>query len=179
MLYCSLGSQPVVSDVLKKSNLNTNSMLLDNVGDLSFKTLLLCLNTQFKDFFPPENQIQIYGGIVNVIHKVPFNIIRDKRNGTLFYDVLPLGKKLSTIYNGAKTKYERLALDFTKTTQNTSSVIFIRQMMDDSDNDTIELSDTLRWAYPACKFYLKHRYAGIQQSKCYDYWKRELCKQRM
>ena len=89
--------------------------------------------------------------------------------------MLPLGKKLSTIYSGAKIKYERLALDFTKTIQNTSSVIFIRQMMDDNDNDTIELSDTLKWVYPACKFYLKHRYAGMQPNKCYDYWKRELC----
>lgn len=175
MLYLSLGSQPVVSSVLQDCNLNRNSTIFDNVGDLSFKTLLLCLNTQSKDFFPPENQIQIYGGIVNVINKVPYNIIRDKRNGTLFYDVLPVGKKLNNVYNGAKIKYERLATDFTKTIQNTSSVIFIRQMMDDNDNDTIELSDTLKWVYPACKFYLKHRYAGIQPNKCYDYWKRELC----
>ena len=40
----------VVSSVLKDCNLNTNSTIFDNVGDLSFKTLLLCLNTQFKDF---------------------------------------------------------------------------------------------------------------------------------
>ena len=174
MLYCSLGSQPVVSSVLKDCNLNTSSTIFDNVGDLSFKTLLLCLNTQFKDFFPSENEIQIYGGIVNVINKIPYNIIRDKRNGTLFYDVLPVGKKLSTIYTGAKIKYERLALDFTKTIQNTSSAIFIRQMVDDNDNDTIELMDTLKWVYPNCKFYLKHRYAGIQLNKCYDYWKKDL-----
>ena len=45
-----LGSR-VVSSVLKDCNLNTNSTIFDNVGDLSFKTLLLCLNTQFKDFF--------------------------------------------------------------------------------------------------------------------------------
>ena len=110
-----------------------------------------------------------------MINGTPYTIVKDERNGTLFYDVLPLGKKLSTIYNGAKIEYERLALDFTKTIQNTSSVIFIRQMMDDNDNDTIELSDTLQWVYPACKFYLKHRYAGMQPYKCYDYWKRELC----
>ena len=84
MLYLSLGSQPVVSSVLKDCNLNTNSTIFDNVGDLSFKTLLLCLNTQFKDFFPPENQIKVYGGIVNVINNVPCNIIRDKRKETLF-----------------------------------------------------------------------------------------------
>ena len=72
MLYCSLGSQPVVSSVLKDCNLNTSSTIFDNVGDLSFKTLLLCLNTQFKDFFPSENEIQIYGGIVNVINKIPY-----------------------------------------------------------------------------------------------------------
>ena len=61
--------------------------------------------------------------------------------------MLPLGKKLSTIYNGAKTKYAYdLPIDFTKTIQNTSSVIFLRQMMD-NDNDTIELSDTLKWVY--------------------------------
>ena len=179
MLYCSLGSQPVVASVLKDCNLNTNSNIFDNVGDLSFDTLKLCLTQQFKNFFPTEDQIKVYGGVVNIINKTPYTIVKDERNGTLFYDVLPLGKKLSTIYNGAKTKYERLALDFTKTIQNTSSVIFIRQMMDDNDNDTIELSDTLNWIYPSCKFYLKHRYAGIQPSKCYDYWKRELCKQGM
>jgi len=175
MLYLSLGSQPVVSSVLKDCNLNTNSTIFDNVGDLSFKTLLLCLNTQFKDFFPLENQIQIYGGIVNVINKVPYYIIKDKRNGTLFYDVLPVGKKLNNVYNGAKIKYERLGTDFTKTIQNASSVIFIRQMEDDNDTNTIELLDTLKYVYPACKFYLKHRYAGIQSNTCYDYWKRELC----
>ena len=37
-------------------------------------------------------------------------------------------------------------------------------MMDDNDNDTIELSDTLKWVYPACKFYLKHRYAACNQT---------------
>ena len=175
MLYCSLGSQPVISSVLKDCNLNTNSMLFDNVGDLSYETLLWGLNNQFRNFFPAKDKIKIQNGAINLLGGNPYTIIKDERNGTLFYDVLPLGKKLSTIYNGAKTKYERLALDFTKTIQNTSSAIFIRQMMDDNDNDTIELSDTLKWVYPACKFYLKHRYAGIQPNKCYDYWKQELC----
>lgn len=175
MIYFSLGSQPVVSSVLKDCTLNINSMLLDNVGEYSFETLMGDLKSNFKNFFPPENQIKVYGGVVNVINGTPYTIVKDERNGTLFYDVLPLGKKLSTIYNGSKTKYERLAWDFTKTIQNTSSAIFIRQMMDDNDNDTIELSDTLKWVYPACKFYLKHRYAGMQPNKCYDYWKRELC----
>ena len=175
MLYCSLGSQPVISSVLKDCSLNTNTMLFDNVGDLSYETLLWCLNNQFRNFFPAKDKIKIQNGAINLLGGNPYTIIKDERNGTLFYDVLPLGKKLSTIYNGAKTKYERLALDFTKTIQNTSSAIFIRQMMDDNDNDTIELSDTLKWVYPACKFYLKHRYAGIQPNKCYDYWKQELC----
>ena len=175
MLYCSLGSQPVISSVLKDCSLNTNTMLFDNVGDLSYETLLWCLNNQFRNFFPAKDKIKIQNGAINLLGGNPYTIIKDERNGTLFYDVLPLGKKLSTIYNGAKTKYERLALDFTKTIQNTSSAIFIRQMMDDNDNDTIELSDTLKWVYPACKFYLKHRYAGVQPNKCYDYWKQELC----
>jgi hypothetical protein len=174
MIYLSLGSQPVVSSVLKDCALNTNTTLFDNVGDLSYETLLLCLNNQFKDFFPAEDKIKVQKGVINLLNGNAYTIIRDERNGTLFYDVLPLGKKLSTIYNGAKTKYERLALDFTKTIQNASSAIFIRQMMDDNDNDTIELSDTLKWVYPSCKFYLKHRYAGMQPNKCYDYWKREL-----
>ena len=143
MLYLSLGSQPVVSSVLKDCNLNTNSTIFDNVGDLSFKTLLLCLNTQFKDFFPSENQIQIYGGIVNVINKVPYYIIKDRRNGTLFYDVLPVGKKSGAIYNGAKTRYTKLASEYTKTIQTNSSIIFVRQMLDDNENDTIELKRTL------------------------------------
>lgn len=176
MIYLSLGSQPVVSSVLKDCALNTNTTLFDNVGDLSYETLLLCLNNQFKDFFPAEDKIKVQKGVINLLNGNAYTIIRDERNGTLFYDVLPLGKKLSTIYNGAKTKYERLALDFTKTIQNASSAIFIRQMMDDNDNDTIELSDTLKWVYPSCKFYLKHRYAGMQPNKCYDYWKRELCR---
>ena len=176
MLYLSLGSQPVVSSILKDCNLNTNSTIFDNVGDLSFKTLLLCLNTQFKDFFPPENQIQIYGGNVNVINKVPYNIIRDKRNGTSFYDVLPVGKKLNIVYNGAKTRYAKLALEYTKTIQTNSSIIFVRQMLDDNENDTIELMNTLKYVYPSCRFFLKHRYAGIAESKCYLYWKSDLCK---
>ena len=174
MLYCSLGSQPVVASVLKDCNLNTNSNIFDNVGDLSFDTLKFCLTQQFKNFFPTENQIKVYDGVVTVINKTPYKLVKDKKNGTLFYDVLPLGKKLSGIYNGAKTKYERLALDFTKTIQNTSSAIFIRQMMDDTDNDTTDLLDTLKWVYPSCKFYLKHRYAGMQLNKCYDYWKQDL-----
>lgn len=176
MLYLSFGSQPVVSSVLKDCNLNTNSTIFDNVGDLSFKTLLLCLNTQFKDFFPPENQIQIYGGIVNVINKVPYYIIKDKRNGTLFYDVLPVEKKLSAVYNGAKIKYNRFAMDFTKTIQNTPSVIFIRQMVDDNENDTLELNNTINYVYPSCKFFVKHKYAGNEESKCFDFWKNELCR---
>ena len=175
MLYLSLGSQPVVASVLKDCSLNTNNTLLDNVGEYSYESLLSDLNSQFGNFFPPESQIKIYGGTINIVNGTPYTIVKDKRNGTLFYDVLPIGKKLSTIYNGAKTKYERLAVDFTKTIQNTSSVIFIRQMVDDNDNDTIELSNTLKWVYPACKFYLKHRYAGMQPNKCYDYWKQELC----
>ena len=175
MIYLSLGSQPVVSSVLKDCSLNSKSMLFDNVGEYSFETLLINLRNNFKNFFPPENQIKVYGGVVNMINGTPYTIVKDMRNETLFYDVLPLGKKLSTIYNGAKTKYERLAVDFNKRIQNTSSVIFIRQMMDDNDNDTIELSDTLKYVYPAGKFYLKHRYAGMQPNKCYDYWKQELC----
>jgi len=176
MLYCSLGSQPVVASVLKDCNLNTNSNIFDNVGDLSFDTLKLCLTQQFNNFFPTENQIKVYGGAINIVNGTPYTIVKDQRNGTLFYDVLPIGKKLSTIYNGAKTKYEKLAVDFIKAIQNASSAIFIRQMMDDNDTDTIELSDTLKYVYPACKFYLKHRYAGIQPNKCYDYWKNELKK---
>ena len=176
MNYLSLGSQPVVSSVLKDCYLNTRTMLLDNVGEYSFETLLINLRNNFKNFFPPENQIKVYGGVVNMINGTPYTIVKDMRNETLFYDVLPVGQKLSTIYNGAKTKYERLALDFIQTIQNASSAIFIRQMMDDNDTDTIELSDTLKWVYPACKFYLKHQYAGIQPNKCYDYWKQELCK---
>lgn len=177
MLYLSLGSQPVVSSVLKDCNLNTNSMLLDNVGEYSFETLIENLKNNFNNFFPSENQIKVYGGVVNIVNGTPYTIVKDERNGTLFYDVLPLGKKLSTIYNGAKTKYKRLAIDFSKTIQNTSSAIFIRQMVDDNDTDTIELLNTLKYVYPACKFYLKHRYAGMQQNKCYDYWKEEFgCK---
>ena len=137
MLYLSLGSQPVVSSVLKDCNLNKNSMLLDNVGEYSFETLIENLKNNFKNFFPYENQIKVYGGVVNIVNGTPYTIVKDERNGTLFYDVLPLGKKLSTIYNGAKTKYTRLTIDFTKTIQNTSSVIFIRQMLDDNDTDTI------------------------------------------
>lgn len=176
MNYLSLGSQPVVSSVLKDCSLNTRTMLLDNVGEYSFETLLINLRNNFKNFFPPENQIKVYGGVVNMINGTPYTIVKDMRNETLFYDVLPVGQKLSTIYNGAKTKYERLALDFIQTIQNASSAIFIRQMMDDNDTDTIELSDTLKWVYPACKFYLKHQYAGMQPNKCYDYWKQELYK---
>lgn len=175
MIYMSLGSQPVVSSVLKDCALNANTTLFDNVGEYYFETLLSNLNNKFKDFFPQENQIKIYGGVINMVNGTPYTIVKDERNGTMFYDVLPLGKKLSTIYNGAKTRYERLALDFTKTIQNTSSAIFIRQMMDDNDTDTTELSDTLKYVFPACKFYLKHRYAGMQSNKCYDYWKQELC----
>lgn len=176
VIYCSLGSQPVVSSVLKECALNTNSMLLDNVGEYSFETLITNLKSNFNNFFPNENQIKVYGGVVNVINGTAYTIVKDERNGTLFYDVLPIGKKLSTIYVGAKRKYEKLSLDFTKTIQNTPSVVFIRQMMDDNDNDTVELLDTLKWVYPACKFYLKHRYAGLQSNKCYDYWKSELCR---
>jgi hypothetical protein len=175
MIYLSLGSQPIVSSVLKDCALNMNTTLFDNVGDLSYETLLLNLNNQFKDFFPAKDKIKVQNGVINLLNGNAYTIIKDERNGTLFYDVLPLGKKLDVIYNGAKTKYERLVLDFTKQIQNTSTAIFIRQMMDDNDNDTIELSDTLKWVYPSCKFYLKHRYAGNQPNKCYDYWKRELC----
>ena len=176
MIYLSLGSQPVVASVLKDCSLNAEHTVFDNVGDVSYETLLSCLNNQFKDFFPPKDKIKVQNGVINLLNGNAYTIIKDERNGTLFYDVLPLGKKLDTVYNGAKTKYERLALDFTKTIQNTSSAIFIRQMMDDNDNDTIELSDTLKWVYPSCKFYLKHRYAGMQPNKCYDYWKQNLCK---
>ena len=177
MIYLSLGSQPVISSVLNDCALNTNSMLLDNVGEYSFETLIENLKNNFNNFFPPENQIKVYGGVINIVNGTPYTIVKDQRNGTLFYDVLPVGKKLSTIYKGAKIKYDRLVADFIKTIQNAPSTIFIRQMMDDNDNDTIELSDTLKWVYPACKFYLKHRYAGIQPKKCYEYWKKELgCK---
>ena len=117
MNYLSLGSQPVVSSVLKDCSFNSKSMLFDNVGEYSFETLLINLKNNFKNFFPPENQIKVYGGVVNMINGTPYTIVKDLRNETLFYDVLPLGKKLSTIYNGAKTKYERLAVDFNKRIQ--------------------------------------------------------------
>ena len=177
MVYLSLGSQPVVSSVLKDCALNTNTTLFDNVGDLSYETLLGCLSNQFKDFFPKEGEIKVQDGVINIVNGNAYTVIKDERNGTLFCDVLPVGKKIGTIYKGAKIRYERLVVDFTKTIQNTSSAIFIRQMMDDNDNDTVELTDTLRWIYPGCKFYLKHRYAGMQPKKCYEYWKKELgCK---
>ena len=49
-----------VASVLKDCNLNTNSNIFDNVGDLSFDTLKFCLTQQFKNFFPTENQIKVY-----------------------------------------------------------------------------------------------------------------------
>ena len=118
MIYLSLGSQPVVSSVLKDCTLNTNSTIFDNVGDLSYETLMSCINNQFKDFFPSENKIKVQNGTINLLNGDAYTVIKDERNGTLFYDVLPLGKKLSTIYGGAKLQYERLALDFTKQIQN-------------------------------------------------------------
>ena len=159
---------------MKDCALNTNTTLFDNVGDLSYETLLECLNNQFKDFFPKEGEIKVQDGVINIVNGNAYTVIKDERNGTLFCDVLPVGKRSSTLYKGAKIRYERLVADFTKTIQNTSSAIFIRQMMDDNDNDTIELTDTLKWVYPSCRFYLKHRYAGMQPKKCYEYWKKEL-----
>ena len=60
-----------------------------------------------------------------MINEPPFTIVKDMRNETLFMMYCPLDK-LSTIYNGAKTKYERLALDFIQTIQkNASSAIYL------------------------------------------------------
>tara|TARA_B100002019_G_scaffold232553_1_gene206424 strand:- start:2333 stop:2863 length:531 start_codon:yes stop_codon:yes gene_type:complete len=171
----SLGSQPIVSTILKDCNLNKNTTIFDNIGDLYFKTLINCLNTQFKDFFPPKSEIQVYGGMFNIIGGHPYTIIKDKRNGTLFYDVLPVGKKIDTIYNVAKARYKKLGEDFTQLVNDSSYMIFVRQMFDDNNNNTIELNDTLSFIYPSLKFYIKHDYAGLSETKCYDFWKSELC----
>ena len=176
MLYLSLGSQPVVSSILKDCNLNTNSTIFDNVGEYSYQSLLSNLKNKFINFFPHESDIRVYGGTINIVNGIPYNIIKDTRTNTLFYDVLPTGKILSTVYKGAKNRYERLASEFMHTIQNANSAIFIRQMLDDNDNDTPELSNTLKYVFPACKFYLKHRYAGLGSNKCYTYWKNELCR---
>ena len=92
MIYISLGSQPVVASVLKDCSLNTNDTLLDNVGEYSYESLLSDLNSQFGNFFPPESQIKIYGGTINIVNGTPYTIVKDKRNGTLFYDVCQLEK---------------------------------------------------------------------------------------
>lgn len=176
MIYISLGSQPVVSSVLKDCSLNSNSNIFDNVGELSFETLAKCLNNQFKDFFPIESDLRIYGGTANVINGTPYTLIKDKRNGTIFYDALPLGQKLSNVYGGVKARYEKMALNFIDTIKKERTVVFVRQMFDENSADTIELSNTLKYIFPACKFYLKHEYAGLQEAKCYDYWKQELCR---
>ena len=46
------------------------------------------LKSNFKNFFPPE-KTKVYGGVVNMINGTPYTIVKDERNGTLFYDVLP------------------------------------------------------------------------------------------
>lgn len=174
MLYCSLGSQPVVSSVLKNCSLNLTPCIFDNVGDLYFETLLNCIDTQFKDFFPPKNKLQILPNISSISNNVAYSVVKDKRNNTLFYDILPLGKSIDGIYKGAKTKYERLGCEFIQAIQNTKSAIFVRQMIDDNRTDTMELQKTLKWNFPSCKFYLKHGYAGIDPKKCFNFWKQEL-----
>ena len=176
MLYVSLGSQPVVSSVLNDCGLTKKTNLLDHVGEFSFESLLLNINNQFKDFFPPKDEIKIYNGIVNLVNGIPYSIIKDSRNGTLLYDVLPVGKKLDAVYLGAKTKYEKSVNDFTKSILSSNAIVFVRQMYDENENDTLELTNTLKWIYPGCKFYLKHKYAGLIQQKCYDFWKHDLCK---
>ena len=113
--------------------------------------------------------------MINIVNGIPYNIIKDTRTNTLFYDVLRW-KKIKYDIKSAMNRYDRLASEFMHTIQNTNSAIFIRQMLDDNDNDTPELSNTLMYVFPTCKFYLKHRYAGLESNKCYTYWKDELCK---
>ena len=60
MNYISLGSQPIISSVLKDCSLNSNKMLFDNIGDLSFKSLLHNLNNQFKDFFQRKSNTDLW-----------------------------------------------------------------------------------------------------------------------
>ena len=82
MIYCSLGSQPVVSSVLKDCALNTNSMLLDNVGDYSFETLTKNLKNNFKNFFSTRktNKNLWWGGEYNKWNSVYDCKRRTKRN---------------------------------------------------------------------------------------------------
>jgi hypothetical protein len=176
MYYLSLGSQPVVSQVLSACGLNTDPTVFDNVGDLSFSTLLKCIETNFSDFFPPKSELKKLDGVVNIVNGNPSYVVRDERNGTLFYDSFPVGKQIDAMYPSVKQTYERLSTKFVNTLKNESPIVFIRQMMDDNDNDTVELADLLRWMYPALKFYVKHRYAGREPSKCYGYWKGDLCR---
>ena len=87
---------------------------------------------------------------------------------------MPLGGKIHKVYDVVKSKYEKLISSFTHEIKNSTSIVFIRQMYDDNENDTLELSNTLKWVYPACRFHLKHRYAGNEHTKCYNFWKSEL-----
>jgi len=176
MHYLSLGSQPVVSQVLSDCGLNTEHNVFDNVGDLSFSTLLKCIETNFSDFFPPKNELKKLDGVVNIVNGLASYVVRDERNGTLFYDSFPVGKQIDVMYPSVKKAYEKLSTKFVNTLKNESPIVFIRQMMDENDDDTVELADLMRWMYPALKFYVKHRYAGINPSKCYVYWKGNLCK---
>ena len=174
MLYVSLGSQPSVSNALKELNLNANETLLSNVGNFSYESLIKNLNNQFKNFFPKLNQLNILTGTINIKNGIAYTLVEDTRNGSIFYDLLPLGGKINKVYDVVKSKYEKLISSFTHEIKNSTSIVFIRQMYDDNENDTLELSNTLKWVYPACRFHLKHRYAGNEHTKCYNFWKSEL-----
>jgi hypothetical protein len=174
MLYISLGSQPSVANALNSLKLNKSETLFDNLGNVSYEMLLNNLNNQFNNFFPKLDEIKVITGSVNIKNGIAYSLIEDKRNGTIFYDVLPLGKKINKLFGVARNRYEKLISSFNHTIQSSMSVVFIRQMYDDNENDTLELSNTLKWVYPACRFHLKHRYAGNEHTKCYNFWKSEL-----
>lgn len=173
--YISLGSQPIISTVLKDCGLQKNNMLLDYVGDFRFDSLLDNLNNQFKNFFPNYTEIKIHKDSVNLIDTRSYYVIEDVRNAILFYDILPIDRKLIDVYDGAKKRYKNYITNFCNLLSQRSPIIFIRQMLDDTDGETMQLYDTIKYVYPSCKFYIKHKYAGNSESSCYIYWKKNLC----
>lgn len=175
VFYISLGSQPIISSVLRDCELQKNNMLLDYVGNFSFDSLISNLNNQFKNFFPNIGDIKIHNDSINLVDARPFYVIEDVRSKILFHDVLPVDKKLKDVHCGARKRYKRHISNFINVLNKKSPVIFIRQMLDDTDDETMQLHDTIKYVYPSCKFYIKHKYAGNCESSCYKYWKKNLC----
>ena len=174
MEYISLGSNSIISRVLKKNKNTHREMLFDQIDNLLFGELINQLENNFKEFFPRIKNIRVHNNKVNKVNNKLFLTVEDIETKIMFNDILPVGQSIKNVYNSERQRYNKIIKEFENLFRSNKPILFFRQMLDETDASTIKLVNTIRWMYPSCKFYIKHRYAGCDKKTQHNYWSKEI-----